>query len=80
MSRFVALDKPEFIGHEAALKEKQEGPVKHLVLLEIDAADADVINDDPRPQTFEVETLGELRPASILTATPFDPQGKRIRG
>ena len=116
MGRFVALDKPDFIGREAALKEKLEGPAKRLVLLDIDVAEADVINNEPiwhegnvvgwvtsggyahyvqkslalgyvpatladdiQPQAFEVEILGELRPASILTETPFDPQGKRMR-
>ncbi len=29
---------------------------------------------------FEIELLGELRPASLMTAPLFDPHGKRMRG
>ncbi|WP_420546717.1 GcvT family protein [Curvivirga sp.] len=47
MGRFVSLQKEDFIGREAALKEKEEGSKMQLVLLDIDASDADVINDEP---------------------------------
>jgi dimethylglycine dehydrogenase len=46
LDRFVAFDKPDFIGREAALREREQGPPQRLVLLQIDAADADASMDD----------------------------------
>jgi dimethylglycine dehydrogenase len=47
LDRFVAFDKGEFIGREAALKERDAGePARRLVLLEVDAVDADASQDD----------------------------------
>ena len=47
LGRFVALDKGDFIGRDAALKEKESGGQRRLVTLVVDAADADVIGDEP---------------------------------
>ena len=47
LDRFVALDKGDFIGRDAALKEKESGGKRRLVTLVVDAADADVIGDEP---------------------------------
>ena len=47
MGRFVKLEKGDFIGRDAAVKERDEGSERQLVLLDIDVADADVINDEP---------------------------------
>jgi len=47
MGRFVKLDKGDFIGRDAAVKEREEGSERVLVLLDIDAGDADVMNDEP---------------------------------
>jgi dimethylglycine dehydrogenase len=41
LSRFVATDKPGFIGREAALRERDAAPGRRLVLLEVDALDAE---------------------------------------
>ena len=41
LSRFVAYDKPDFIGREAALRERDVAPQRRLVLLEVDARDAE---------------------------------------
>ncbi|HSG34048.1 MAG TPA: glycine cleavage T C-terminal barrel domain-containing protein, partial [Sphingomonadaceae bacterium] len=30
--------------------------------------------------SVEIEILGEKRPAEVLTTTPFDPEGDRLRG
>jgi dimethylglycine dehydrogenase len=46
LDRFVAFDKGEFIGRKAALREKEQGSKQALVLLEVDAADADAAKDD----------------------------------
>jgi dimethylglycine dehydrogenase len=47
LDRFVAFDKGEFIGRGAALVERETGPARRLVLLQVDAADADAGPDDP---------------------------------
>jgi len=115
LSRFVDLKKNDFIGRDAAMKEKQEGPAKSLVLFDVDVKDADVISSEPilydgaivgyvtsggyahhvdksvalgyvptelAEQTggFEIEVMGERRPARILPEPPFDPKGERMRG
>jgi dimethylglycine dehydrogenase len=41
LARFVAYDKGDFIGREAALRERETPPARHLVLLEVDATDAE---------------------------------------
>ncbi len=46
LDRFVAFDEDGFIGAEAARREREEGPAQRLVLLEVDAADADAAQDD----------------------------------
>ena len=47
LDRFIAFDKGEFIGRDAALAERAAGPSQHLVLLAIDALDADVTGFEP---------------------------------
>jgi dimethylglycine dehydrogenase len=47
LARFVKLDKPDFIGKAAALREKTEGPKRTRVTMVVDALDADVIGDEP---------------------------------
>lgn len=48
MDRFVAFDKPGFIGHDAALKEKTADSAKRkLVTLEVEATDADAAGFEP---------------------------------
>ena len=47
LERFVKLDKHEFIGKAAAIKEKQEGPKKTRVFMVVDATDCDVMGDEP---------------------------------
>jgi dimethylglycine dehydrogenase len=46
LDRFVAFDKGDFIGREAALREREEGAAQQLVLLEVDAGAADASIDD----------------------------------
>jgi len=47
LDRFIKLDKPDFIGKAAALKEKQEGPKKTRIFMVVDADDCDVMGDEP---------------------------------
>ena len=47
MERFVAYDKPGFIGREAALQERENGPRLRRVSLIIEADSADAIADEP---------------------------------
>jgi dimethylglycine dehydrogenase len=47
MDRFVKLQKPDFIGRDAAVAERDAGPRLRRVSLMIDADDADVLGDEP---------------------------------
>ena len=47
MDRFIAFDKPEFVGKAPALKERDEGAKTLLVTLEIAATDADASGYEP---------------------------------
>jgi len=47
LERFVKLDKPDFIGKAAALKEKLDGPRKTRIFMVVDATDCDVMGDEP---------------------------------
>lgn len=47
LDRFVDFSKPDFIGREAALKERETPSQKTLVTLEVDAGDADAAGYEP---------------------------------
>ncbi len=47
LDRFVDLGKDDFIGRAAALQEKREGGRLRRVSMVVDAADADVLGDEP---------------------------------
>ena len=47
LDRFIKLDKPDFIGKAAAVKEKTEGPKRTRVFMVVDATDSDVMGDEP---------------------------------
>ena len=47
LDRFVDLSKPDFIGREAALREKASGGTLRRVSFAVDARDADVLGDEP---------------------------------
>jgi dimethylglycine dehydrogenase len=47
LDRFVALDKDDFIGRDAALREQEAGPQRRLVTLVIDDEGVDAIGDEP---------------------------------
>ena len=47
MERFVAYDKPDFIGRNAALQERESGPRLRRVSLIVQAESADALHDEP---------------------------------
>jgi dimethylglycine dehydrogenase len=47
MERFIRLDKEDFIGRAASLGHKQRGERIKLVYMSVDAADADVLGNEP---------------------------------
>jgi dimethylglycine dehydrogenase len=48
MDRWIAFDKGDFVGRDAALKEKEKGGAERLlVTLEVDADDADASGYEP---------------------------------
>ncbi|HSY08193.1 MAG TPA: FAD-dependent oxidoreductase [Steroidobacteraceae bacterium] len=42
LDRFIDFNKPDFIGRAAALGERSAGPARRFVIMEVEAADADV--------------------------------------
>ena len=115
LDAFIRFDKnTPFIGRDAALAERELGPVKRLVTLVVDADEVDVTHDEPlfhdgacigyvtsggyahttghsvalgyvpselasEGTSFEVEILGERRPARIQPKPLYDPDGERMR-
>ena len=47
LERFVDFRKNDFVGRDAALRERDEGPARKLIALRVEAGDADVIGDEP---------------------------------
>ncbi|MDX8440423.1 GcvT family protein [Mesorhizobium australafricanum] len=47
LDRFIAFDKGDFIGREAALEEREAGVSRRIVTLEVDAVDADASGFEP---------------------------------
>jgi dimethylglycine dehydrogenase len=47
MDRFIAFDKGNFIGRDAALKERESGAEKVIATLQVDASDADASGYEP---------------------------------
>ncbi len=56
LARFVGYKKPDFIGRDAALRERESGGKLRLVTLLVQDADADVVGDEP--VSFGGETVG----------------------
>jgi dimethylglycine dehydrogenase len=54
LDRFVAFEKPDFVGRDAALRERDHPPSRVLVTLDVDAVDCDAT-------AFEPVWLGERR-------------------
>jgi dimethylglycine dehydrogenase len=114
LDRFIAFSKEDFIGREAALKERDTGVRRRIVTLEVDAVDADASGFEPvwhkgRRVGFvtsggygytigksvalalvddgfagdgtelSVHIVGVERPARVIAASPYDPDGKAMR-
>ena len=47
LDRFIALDKPGFIGRSALIRQREEGAPQAFVTLEVDADDADAWGNEP---------------------------------
>lgn len=47
LSRFVDFERRKFVGRDAAVEEREQGPRRRLVTFVVDAADADVMGDEP---------------------------------
>ncbi|MEL6533533.1 MAG: glycine cleavage T C-terminal barrel domain-containing protein, partial [Pseudomonadota bacterium] len=54
LGRFVAYDKSDFVGRDAALAERDSGGALRLLSFALEARDADVIGDEPIYQGGEV--------------------------
>ncbi|MEM8760755.1 MAG: aminomethyltransferase family protein, partial [Pseudomonadota bacterium] len=116
MDRWIAWDKGDFIGRDAAVAERDgNGPAKRLVTLEVDSADADASGYEPvwqgeslvgfvtsgayghtlkkslamamvdtgmaEPGTdLSVHVVGKRCPATVLAPSPYDPDGRAMRG
>ena len=117
LDRYIAMDKNDFIGRDAALNERDGGPERRLVTLVVDDDGVDVIGDEPvwrdgevigwvtsggyahyagksialayvpaahagveGEGAFEVEILGDRRPATLARQPILDPEGARMRG
>ena len=80
MDRFIKLEKNDFIGREAAAKEQAEGPKLRRVSLIVDAADADVMGDEPIWAKVNGQDYGTVEKPHGYGAPRFDAAGKEVRG
>ncbi|HWK63472.1 MAG TPA: FAD-dependent oxidoreductase [Rhizobiaceae bacterium] len=80
MDRFVRLEKNDFIGREAAAREKAEGPKLRRVSLIVDAGDADVMGDEPIWAKVGDRDFGTVAKPHGYGAPRFDATGKEVRG
>ncbi|CDX12517.1 Sarcosine dehydrogenase [Mesorhizobium sp. ORS 3324] len=79
MDRFIKLEKNDFIGREAAAKEHAEGPKLRRVSFIVDAADADVMGDEPIWAKVGKD-YGTVEKPHGYGAPRFDETGKEVRG
>ncbi|MGH6944492.1 MAG: aminomethyltransferase family protein, partial [Geminicoccaceae bacterium] len=113
LGRFVDLRKNDFIGREAAQRERENGGERRRCTFVVEAERADVMGDEPiwqdgrvvgwvtsggfahhvgrsvalgyipadltEAEAFEIEILGERRPARLQPEPLFDTDGSRLR-
>ncbi|TIL67874.1 GcvT family protein [Mesorhizobium sp.] len=80
MDRFVKLEKNGFIGCEAAAREQAEGPKLRRVSFIVDAADADVMGDEPIWAKVGGKDYGTVEKPHGYGAPRFDADGKEVPG
>ncbi|RKF17209.1 FAD-dependent oxidoreductase [Roseovarius spongiae] len=116
MDRWIDWQKPDFIGRDAALAERDgDGPAKLLVTLEVDADGADASGYEPvwkdgamvgfvtsggyahcldkslamalidrdaaaEGTELSVHVVGDERAARVIAPSPYDPEGRAVRG
>ena len=80
MDRFIKLEKNDFIGREAAAKEKADGGKLRRVSLIVDAADADVMGDEPIWAKVNGKDYGTVEKPHGYGAPRFDAEGKEAPG
>ncbi|RWO48926.1 MAG: FAD-dependent oxidoreductase [Mesorhizobium sp.] len=80
MDRFVKLEKNDFIGRDAAAREQAEGPKLRRVSFIVDAADADVMGDEPIWAKVGGKDYGTVEKPHGYGAARFDTDGKEVRG
>ncbi|MBZ9858343.1 FAD-dependent oxidoreductase [Mesorhizobium sp. CA12] len=79
MDRFIKLEKNDFIGREASAREHAEGPKLRRVSFIVDAADADVMGDEPIWAKVGKD-YGTVEKPHGYGAPRFDTSGKEVRG
>src|SRR5690606_32619286 len=72
MDRFIRLEKNDFIGREAAAKEKADGPRLRRVSFVVEAEDADVMGDEPIWAKVNGADFGTVEPPHGYGAPRFD--------
>ncbi|MEQ8400634.1 MAG: FAD-dependent oxidoreductase [Roseitalea porphyridii] len=78
MDRFVKLSKNDFIGREAAAREKEEGPKLRRVSFMIDADTADVMHDEPIWAKVGETDYGTVAPPHEVGPRRFNGSGETI--
>ncbi|MCC5989384.1 MAG: GcvT family protein [Pararhodobacter sp.] len=78
MERFVKLQKPDFIGREAAVAERDAGPRLRRVSLIINAGTADVLADEPIWARVGEADFGTISPPEGYGASRFDAKGQTL--
>ena len=76
MDRFVKLSKNDFIGREAVVREKVQGPKLRRVSFLVDAEDADVMGDEPIWAKTNKD-YGTVEASHGFGAPRFDGSGKQ---
>lgn len=79
MDRFIKLEKNDFIGREASAKEQAQGPKLRRVSFIVDAADADVMGDEPIWAKVGKD-YGTVEKPHGYGAPRFDTTGTEVRG
>jgi len=80
MDRFIKLEKNDFIGREAAAREKADGPKLRRVSFVVDALDADVMGDEPIWARVNGHDHATVEKPHGYGATRFDAAGKEAHG